>query len=194
MTVNIHLGKKFHLKIKVVLTDGSQPIGNGVGPVLEMIDIIKVLKREEDAPKDLEKKSIMLSGILLEMTGKAKKGHGGKLAKQILDFGQALKKFEQIIKAQKGRLKNLKPGKYFYKVKAKRKAKIIHMDNKLINSLARYAGCPEDKYAGVYLHKKVNQQVLKKEGFLTIFASSKEKLKHARKFYKKNRKEIVKFE
>ena len=31
------------------------------------------------------------------------------------------------------------------------------MDNKLINRLARHAGCPEDKAAGIYIHKKKNQ-------------------------------------
>ena len=67
------LDSKFNLKLEVILTDGSQPIGNGIGPVLEIIDVIKVLKRQSP-PKDLEEKSIMLAGKLLEMTGKAKKG------------------------------------------------------------------------------------------------------------------------
>ncbi len=119
----LKLGKKFYLKLEVILTDGSHPIGNGVGPVLEMIDVIKVLQRQ-NPPKDLEEKSIMLAGKLLEMTGKAKKGNGIKSAAQILDSGKAFKKFQEIIKAQKGSLKNLKklkPGRYNYTIKAKRK-------------------------------------------------------------------------
>ena len=188
----LHLGKKFDLKLKVILTDGSEPIGNGVGPVLEMQDVIKVLKRE-NPPKDLEEKSIMLAGKLLEMTGKAKKRQGQKLAQQILDSGSAFKKFEQIIKAQNGKIKKLTPGKYTYTIKAKRKTKIKHINNKLISSLARQAGCPEDKAAGIYLHKKTGQEIEKHDKIMTIYSVSKEKLKHAKKFYNKNKKEIVEF-
>ncbi len=191
----LKLGKKFGLKIGVILTDGSQPIGNGVGPVLEMIDVIKVLQRQ-NPPKDLEEKSIMLAGKLLEMTGKVKKGNGIKLATQILYSGKALKKFEQIIKVQKGKVENfkkLKPGKYNHIIKTKRKTKIKHINNKLINSLARQLGCPEDKSAGIYLYKKANQTVEKGDKILTIYATSKEKLEHAKKFYNKNKKEIVEF-
>jgi len=189
----LKLGKIFDLKLEVILTDGTKPIGDGVGPVLEMIDIIKVLKRDKDAPKDLEEKSIMLAGRLLEMTKRTKKGQGIKLAKEILDSGKAFKKFQKIIKVQKGKLKKLRPGKYNYTIEAKKKAKIKHMDNKLINNLARQLGCPEDKSAGIYIHKTVNQQVEKNNKILTLYANSKEKLKHAKKFYNQNKKEIVKF-
>jgi len=54
-----------------------------------MIDVLKILKRDSTAPKDLEEKSIILSGKLLEISGKDKKGKGEKLAKQILDSGKA---------------------------------------------------------------------------------------------------------
>jgi len=68
-----YLGKYFKRKLKCVLTDGNQPIGNGVGPALELIDVIKILNPKEQGPQDLEKKSLLLSGEILEMTGKAKK-------------------------------------------------------------------------------------------------------------------------
>ncbi len=189
----LELGKRFDLKLQVILTGGSQPIGNGIGPVLEMQDIIKVLQRKEDAPKDLEQKSIMLAGKLLEMTGKEKKGQGKKLALKILNSGKAFKKFEQIIKAQKGKIKKLKAGKYAYTIKAKRKNKIKSLNNKLINTLARQAGCPEDKQAGIYLYKKLNQEVKKRDKIMTVYAVSKEKLKNAKKFYYKNKKEMIGF-
>ena len=71
--------------MRVVLTKGEEPIGNGIGPVMEMIDIIRVLDRFEKRLLDLEKKSLFLAGQIFEMTGKAKKGKGIKLAKEILD-------------------------------------------------------------------------------------------------------------
>ena len=189
----LKLAKKFDLKLEVVLTDGSQPIGYGVGPALEIIDVINVLKNEKDAPEDLREKSIMLSGRLLELARKAKKGKGKQLATEILDSGKAFKKFEQIIKIQQGKIKTLKLGKYTHIIRAKKTSKIKNIDNKLINGLARNAGCPEDKLAGVYLHKKVNHEVKKSEKIITIYATSKEKLKHSVNFYNKNKKEMIQY-
>jgi thymidine phosphorylase len=70
------LGKKFGLKLKASLTDGSQPIGRGVGPWLEIREVIRILKRDKDCSKDLEEKSIFLAGEILELSGKSKKGKG----------------------------------------------------------------------------------------------------------------------
>jgi AMP phosphorylase len=187
----LRLGKLFNLNIKVILTNGSEPIGNGIGPALEMEDILKVLKRS-DPPKDLENKSIMLAGKLLEMVKKAKEGKGEELAREILESGRALKKFEQIIKAQGGRIKKLKRSDLFYHVTSKKKVKIKHINNKLINKLARFAGCPEDKKAGVYLYKKKGDVAERKDKILTIYAVSDEKLKHAIKFFKEH-KDIIEY-
>ncbi|MDD5191501.1 MAG: thymidine phosphorylase family protein [Candidatus Nanoarchaeia archaeon] len=188
----LSLGKKFDIKLEVVMTDGSHPIGDGVGPILEMRDVIKVLKRDKDAPKDLEEKSIMLSGKILEMTEKAKPGKGHELAKQILDSGKAWIKFQEIIKAQQGKIKRLNPGKYKYTVRAHKNGKISHISNNLINNLARAAGCPEDKAAGIYFYKKLDN-VKKGEKIFTLFATSEEKLEYAKKFYNQNKKEIIVF-
>ena len=54
------IGKRLKKKIRVLITDGSEPIGNGIGPCLEARDILKVLRRENDRPVDLEKKSVNL--------------------------------------------------------------------------------------------------------------------------------------
>ncbi len=190
----LKLSKKFDLKLKSILTDGSEPIGNGIGPLLEMQDIIKVLK-QIDSPKDLEEKSILLAGELLELSGKSKKGQGKILATEILTSGKALEKFKQIVKAQEGDIENLdklKP-KFSYTIKLKNKTKIKHLDNKIINSLARIAGCPEDKKAGIYIHKKKGEIVEKNHPFLTIYTNSKQKLKYTKKYYNENKKDLFKF-
>jgi AMP phosphorylase len=182
-----YLGKHFKRKLKVVLTKGSEPIGNGIGPVLETIDILKILDPKQQGPDDLEKKSVFLAGELLEMTGKAKKNNGEKLAKEILDSGKAFEKFKEIIKAQNGNLKKLAPAKFKKEIKSKKSGKIKHIDNKKINSLARSAGCPMDKSAGLYLHVHVGTKVKRNQKILTIYAESKSRLKQAIKFYKKEK-------
>jgi len=187
----LNLSKKFNIQTKVVLTTSKGPIGNGIGSNLEMIDILKVLRNKEDAPKDLKEKSLMLAGEIFEMTGNAKKGKGIEKARTILELGMAYEKFSQIIKAQNGKIKKLKPGKYYFTTHAKKTGKIKFIDNKLINNLARNAGCPEDKAAGIYLYKKQGQKIIKGEKLLTIYTTSEEKLKHAEKFFNKHKKEII---
>ena len=189
----LKLGKIFGLKIAVILTDGSEPIGNGIGPILEIKDIFKVLKRSKDAPRDLEEKSLILSGELLELAGKAKKSKGIKLAREILESGKAFEKFKQIIKAQHGHLDGLPRANFSLEIKSKRKAKIIHIDNHLINKIARFAGCPEDKTAGIYLHKKKGDIVEKRGDIMTIYAASEEKLKQAKNLYNNLKKKVIEF-
>jgi len=184
------LGKKFKLKLKVVLTDGSQPIGNGVGPILELRDIFNVLKRDKP-PKDLEDKSVFLAGELFELCGKTKKHKGQELARQILNSGKALEKFNQIIKLQGANMKKISQtlslAKFSKQIKATRNCKISQIDNKQINTLARIAGSPNDKKAGVYLHKHVKGKLKRNEPIITIYSSSKTRLKHAVEFYKGNK-------
>jgi len=182
-----HLARDFKIKLKCILTDGRQPIGNGVGPVLEIRDVLSVLQQQKNKPLDLEKKSLILAGLLLEMTGKAKKHEGEKKAKRILQSGEAFKKFQEIIKAQGGSLASskLKLGNFYQEIRASKKGEIIDIDNKKINFLARLLGCPADKKSGIYLHKHVKDKARSREKILTFYAESEEKLKEALKFYKK---------
>ena len=124
----IQLGKKFNLKIQIIFTDGSEPIGHGIGPALEINDVIKVLRRE-NPPSDLEEKSLLLSGKILELAGKAKKNSGIRIAREILESKKALKKFEQIVHAQKGKVVMQKTGKLSFNVHSDKKARIKHIDN-----------------------------------------------------------------
>ncbi len=178
------LGKHFKVKLKVVLTTADEPMGSGVGPALELIDVIKILNPNERGPEDLEKKSLFLAGELLEMTKKAEKGKGIEMAKKILVSGKAFEKFKQIIEAQGGSLKEIKPAKFRKNILAKKSGRIFEIDNKKINNLARVAGCPADKFAGLYIYHNLKEKVKKREVILTIYSESKSRLNQALKFYK----------
>lgn len=170
------IGKMLGMNVKVVLTDGSQPIGNGIGPILEAMDVLKVLKNAPDAPKDLWDKTIKLCGILLELAGKAKKGQGAKMAKQALVSGKAYKKWLEIVEAQGKSKIPFKVAKLTYDVKAKESGKIIYINNKLISHYARLAGAPVNPGAGVYMHKKIGDTVKKGDKLFTIYSENKVRL------------------
>ena len=185
------IGKKLGMNIRVIITDGSHPIGNGVGPLLEAEDVMAVLRNDPHAPLDLKEKSLMMAGLLLEMVCKCKKGEGLKKAREILESGQALTKMNEIIKAQG---KQMKPelGKFHYPVQSKKRGKIVEIDNDIIAKVARVAGAPDDKGAGLYLSKKIYDKVDKGELLFTIYAESGSKLKLAKSFLQGNNGYMVK--
>jgi putative thymidine phosphorylase len=178
------IGRKLGMNVKVIITDGTQPIGNGIGPLLEAEEVMAVLRNDPLAPQDLRKKAIDMAGILLEMTGKHRWGR--KEAEKILTSGKALKKMNEIIKAQ-GKLNGLVRGEHSYIIKSSKKGKVKAINNETISKIARIAGAPKDKGSGLYLHKKVKDKVSKGEPLYTIYAENKFKLNLAKDFAKKNK-------
>ena len=179
-------GKFFKLKLKVIYTDGREPIGNGIGPSLELFDVLKVLKNSYDAPKDLKEKALILSSELIKL---CRIKNSKQKAKEILSSGKAYEKFKEIINAQNNkndfdkRIENLKLGKFKEIIKAKKSGKITSIDNNKINSLCRVLGTPETISAGVYPHHHVGK-IKKREPILTLYSESRSKLKDGLRFIK----------
>lgn len=178
------LGKIMHMKIHCIITDGSQPVGNGVGPILEARDVLSVLSG--NGPADLRMKSLKLATELLRMAG-AK--NASQLAEHMLTSGKALEKFRDIIKAQGGKkhihVGDLLPGKCTAQVTAYKASRITHIDNSRLSKAARIAGAPTDKGAGVYLHVKKGAQVKKGQLLYTVYAEHPKKLDFARDYIKR---------
>ena len=170
------LGAKLGAKVVVNLSDGSQPVGNGVGPALEALDIVKVLKNEADAPQDLREKTLYLSGLIIEFDPKVKKGEGRKIAEEILNSGRAWKRFVKICEAQGGGLKEIPVAKLTYDVVADKDGEVYEFDNRKLSYLAKLAGCPSQKAAGVYLYKHLGDKVKKGDKLYTIHSNSQGEL------------------
>ena len=171
------------IKIKVVMTDGTQPIGNGIGPALEAKDVLYVLTRDKKAPLDLRNKALRLAGLMLEISGRFQKGKGVGFAREILDSGKAYSKFIDIIKAQGMNCKDPKKinvGRFKYDLVSKRNGKIHSISNRAISKVARVAGAPDDAGAGIYLYKHVGDNVVKGEKIFTLYSHNKVKLGFAK--------------
>jgi AMP phosphorylase len=178
----IKLGKLLGMKVKVLLTDGAQPIGNGVGPVWEAKDVLSVL--QGGGPDDLRDKSVMMATTLLKMAGLKK---AERKVKEVIDSGSAYQKMLEIIQAQGGS-KNIKlpKPKYFHPIIAKKQGTVTKIDNKLIAKIARIAGSPKDKAAGLYLRVHVGRKVRTGKELFTIYAENKKKLDYASKLAEKH--------
>src|SRR5262249_46500950 len=98
----VSVAETFGLHTKVVLTDGLQPVGRGIGPALEARDVLAVLQCKQAAPQDLRRRAIALAGALLELADAASEGSGEAIATAALDNGRAWQKFQRICEAQGG--------------------------------------------------------------------------------------------
>jgi len=154
-----YVGDHLNLHLEVVITDGSQPIGNGIGPVLEARDVMQILENHPDAPQDLRQKTLHLAGRILEFDPDIRGGQGYAIARDILESGRAFKKMQAIIEAQGKQTKHYQPGSLVYEVKAEYAGTVTIIDNYLLSRVARMAGAPMDKGAGVDLIKKIGDLV-----------------------------------
>ncbi|MGT2499850.1 thymidine phosphorylase family protein [Bradyrhizobium guangxiense] len=163
------VGDRFGRSVEVIMTDGSQPIGNGIGPVLEANDVMAVLGNEPNAPRDLREKSLRLAAHLLEYDPKLRGGAGYARARELLDSGAALKQMQKIIDAQGPSTCGKELGSLSFDVKAARDGTVSAIDCLRLNRLARTAGAPLDKGAGIRLFKKIGDRVEQGEPLYRVY-------------------------
>jgi len=180
------VGDRLNIHLEVMITDGCQPVGLGIGPVLEARDIMKVLNNDPDAPADLRQKSLQLAGRIIEFDPDVRGGQGYAIARDILESGRVCAKMNNIIKAQGEKEIDLQPGKLCYQVCADRDGVVTHIDNFQTAKIARIAGAPMDKKAGVDLLKKLGDEVSKGEPLFQIYAEFAADFKFATDLAKQN--------
>jgi thymidine phosphorylase len=154
-----YVADRLGLFVQVVITDGRQPVGRGIGPVLEARDVMQVLQNDPAAPSDLRQKALRLAGRVLEFDPDVRGGDGFDIARDILDSGRALSKMRDIIEAQGRQTSKFEPGPLTLDVKADEGGRVIAIDNYQMARIARLAGAPMDKGAGVDLLKKLGDPV-----------------------------------
>ncbi len=172
------LGKRLDMNIQCALTFGDQPIGYAVGPALEAREALGALMGR--GPVDLREKAIILAGILFEMVGVE---NGRKLAEKILESGKAEAKLREIIEAQGGNSKlaldDIAVGDKTGQVLANQAGRVLWMRTDNIVQIAKEAGAPREKGAGVFLNAKLGDAVKKGDVLFEIFAERSSKLNSA---------------
>ena len=166
-----YVAERLGLQLDVVLTDGRQPIGRGIGPVLEARDVMQVLRGEPGAPQDLREKALLLAGRVIEFDPDVRGGEGWRIARDILESGRALAQMEAIIDAQGRRATPPALGALTHEVTAERDGEVGAIDNLRLARIARLAGAPQVAGAGVDLLRKVGDPVAAGQVLYRIHAS-----------------------
>lgn len=177
-----YVGDRMGLHLEAVITDGRQPVGRGIGPVLEVRDVMRVLQNDPEAPIDLREKALRLAGRIIEFDPDIRGGYGYAIAREILESGRALAKMERIIEAQGRKTERPVPGRLAIDVRAEGSGLVVAIDNFFLAHLARLAGAPMAKGAGVDLFKKLGEPVAKGDVLYRVHAEFPSNYEFAREF------------
>lgn len=189
-----YLARKFDIKLEAIINNTKEPAGQGIGPLLEAKEALKVLEQTEDRSLELEKRSVDLAVTLLDicladagekMVREMREKYKGtkEWVYDLLKSGKALLKMKEIIKAQRGdssiKSSDLHPGQYSSDIKSEKSGKISLINNKNITIIARILGAPQDKASGLFLYKRLGEKIERGEALASLYSESRYKLKEA---------------
>ncbi|NQD38008.1 thymidine phosphorylase family protein [Permianibacter sp. IMCC34836] len=174
----VNVGAALGLQVKAHISDGSQPVGRGIGPALEAFDLLAVLQNQANAPADLRARAIELAAKVLELGGVAAEGQGLVLAEQTLASGAAWQKFQAICQAQGG-LREPPFAEFQQDIIASHDGIVSHIDNRVLSRLAKLAGAPGAPAAGLTLWCRLGDRISKGDRLLTVNAESPGELAYA---------------
>jgi len=169
---------RFGLSATCIQTDGAQPVGRGIGPALEAFDVLAVLQNAPAAPDDLRHRAALLAGAALEIGGKAEQGRGTVMALETLSSGKAWTKFEAICRAQGG-LRAPPKASSVHALVAPSAGRVVHIDNRKVARLAKLAGAPEAKAAGVHMEVRLGATIDRGQPLLHVHAETASELSYA---------------
>jgi thymidine phosphorylase len=172
------VARAFGLKTRFLISDGSQPVGRGIGPALEARDVLAVLQNHPDAPADLRERALEIAAAVLELAGAATAGAGRGAAEQALTSGRAWAKFQRICEAQGG-MRAPPTAPHAQALPAPRSGIVTHINNRKVSRLAKLAGAPDDKAAGVELVARLGDTVVAGEPIVIVHAEAPGELDYA---------------
>ena len=172
------VSEEIGIHTEVIITDGTQPVGRGIGPSLEAIDVLEVLQNNPTAPLDLKERSITLAAELLKLSGRFNHGTENTVARTILENGKAYEKFKKICEAQ-GEFKEPTLAKYKHDVFSTKNGIVTSIDNRKLARIAKLAGAPKSPSAGVQFYAPIGRDLKNGELLFIIYSESKGELEYA---------------
>jgi thymidine phosphorylase len=129
----------------------------------------------------LRDRAILVAGAALELAGASRDGEGAAAAAAALADGIAWAKFQRICDAQGGmRSPPIAPLRRDWL--APHSGVLEHINNRKLSRLAKLAGAPDDKAAGVELHARLGETVTAGEPLVTVHAESAGELSYAMEY------------
>ncbi len=183
------VSEKFNLKMKYLITDMNQPLGNYSGLICEVIESINVLKG--NGPNDILELIYYIGENCLKLAGL---NDGRKKIDEVIKNGKAYEKFEQMVTAHGGKLKSIKLEPITKKIiKAEKEGYLNFLDTKAMGmSIIELGGGRKkiddsvDSNAGFKLIKKHGEYVKENDIIAEIFCSNTNKIESGYKMFQKS--------
>ena len=154
------VGERLGLVVRAFATEGTAPIGRGIGPALETRDVLMVLDHKPDAPQDLLDKSLFFASQILALAGVVDSVEAGRArAQDLLASGAARRALEHIVRAQGAQPHPDLSGLVTHDIISTQGGIVDRIDGYAISGIARGAGAPADAWAGVDLLQIVGARV-----------------------------------
>jgi thymidine phosphorylase len=180
------VGAACGIVVRIHISDGTQPIGRGIGPALEAGDVLAVLRGDATAPMDLRERALDVAGAVLDLVPSASPGAGRDLASRALADGRAWRKFQAICEAQGG-MRVPPSAAHTHLLAAARSGIVTSIDNRRLSRLAKLAGAPRAAAAGLVRHVAIGQPVAAGDALLTLHAQTPGELAYALQYYTTHR-------
>lgn len=184
------------MNIKVIFSDGSQPVGFGIGPSLEARDVLSVLRNLQNAPVALKKRALSISSAIISMVWNQNREDAYNTALNQLVLGRAYEKMIAICKRQGG-FREPMEAKFSKTVEAPFTGVLTEIDNRKLAMLAKLTGAPDDPQAGIDFMLRIHQKVEKGQAMFTIYSNTPGQVEYAYEYYQQNRNHyhhILKFQ
>lgn len=184
----VEIGRGAGRQVVAVITDMNQPLGQTVGNSLEVQEAIDTLRGE--GPADLEDLSIILAAHMLVLGGRYSSWDNAVTeVRKVLDSGQALKKFMQMITAQGGMLDFNQPdyelpmAEFEAEVRADKDGYVSGLNALEVGKTAMLLGAGRERLgdnidytAGVKMAKKYADYVTAGEVIATVYSNDKARI------------------
>ena len=180
-----------NIKTQVIFSDGSQPVGYGIGPALEARDVLDVLQNKHTAPKDLHKKAIRIAVEIVRLAWDMPKNTAHEIVTAKLKSGEAFKKIIAICEAQGG-FREPAVARYCKTIEADFTGTISEINNRKIAQVAKLAGAPDSPEAGIDFRIQLKEEVERGQPLFNIHSNSKGELEYAYEYYRNNSQDIIK--
>ncbi len=188
----VRIGELSGRKVRALLSDMNQPLGEAVGNALEVKEAIATL--HDGGPADFREHCFTVSAHMLLLGEKAddlEKAHN--MAEEAIKSGRAWEKFVQLVKAQDGDVsfiehpEKLPTGSIKDEVTAEQdgylcmvNAQSVGEASVLLGAGREKKGDPVDAGVGITVHYKVGASVKKSEPLFTVYANETERLEAAK--------------
>ena len=173
----IKIGEVYGREVRTIISDMNTPLGKCVGNALEVLEAVDVLKGKEDST-NLFNLCVELATEMVSMGKGVSKEDARKLVLESIDTGKALKKFEEMVKYQKGDLSAIKVSDKTIKIKANKTGEIKKINALELGKLSLALGAGKikksdkiDYSVGIKLNKLVGSYVKVGDLLMTLYVN-----------------------